>query len=403
MRKPLEGVRVVELGTHVAVPKAARMMADWGAEVIKVEPPTGEPWRKIGPSYGVPGRSDHNPIFQSENANKDSIVIDLKAPEGLEAFTKILATADVFITNTRPRALQKLGIDYETMKDKFPKLIYGHFSGYGPVGPEKDRPGFDVAAYWMKAGMPAEWTMKGLPPFKPTAGFGDGTCAALLLSGLLAALLAREKSGRGDFLQISLYSSALWFNSSGVVTGQPQYGMKFPRGKEDYPAPYNLLYQTRDGDWILWSLPDWDKRYRDFLKALHLEQYADDARFTTLANAGKHVIEVIDILEKAFRALSTDEVVENLTKGDFVFNRATNPVEISTDEQAWANDYLARLTLEDGKDVVLPTNPLRFESFTPDFKLAPQLGAGTKNILKQAGYGDAAIGQLIDSGAVSGV
>jgi crotonobetainyl-CoA:carnitine CoA-transferase CaiB-like acyl-CoA transferase len=400
MNKPLDGIRVVELGTHVAVPKAARMMADWGAEVIKVEPPGGEPWRGIGPSYGVPGAENHNPIFQNENANKKSIVVNLKSPQGAQAFVKLLSAADVFITNTRPKALQKLGIDYDSLKDRLPKLIYGHFSGYGPVGPDKDRPGFDVAAYWMKGGMPAEWTMKGHPPFKPTAGFGDGTCGALLLSGLLAALIAREKSGQGDFLQISLYGSAIWFNSNGVVTSQPQYGMKFPRGKEDFPAPYNMMYQTASGDWIQWSLPDWDKRFKDFLKALHLEQYNDDPRFQNIAATAKNIVEVIDIFEGAFGKMTTEEVVKNLTEGDFVFNKAMNPADVCEDEQAWVNHYLKKVTLEDGKDLALPTNPLQFASFSPDFNLAPHLGADTKAILKDLGYDDAAADELISSGAV---
>ncbi|MDR1765947.1 MAG: CoA transferase [Lachnospiraceae bacterium] len=400
MGKPLEGIRVVELGTHVAVPIAARMMADWGADVIKVEPPTGEPWRTIGESYGVPIREDHNPCFQPENANKKSLVINLKDPAGLEVFMKLVGTADIFISNTRPKALQKLGVDYESLKAKFPKLIYGHFSGYGPLGPEKDRPGFDVAAYWMKGGMPAEWTLKGHPPFKPQAGFGDATCGSLLLNGLLAALIARDKTGQGDYLQISLYGSAIWFNLNGIITSQPQYGMKFPRGKEDYKAPWNAMYQSKDGDWFTWSLPDWNKRYKEFLAAVHLEKYADDPRFSSIAATSENIVFVIDAIEEAFLAMGTDELVKNLTECDFVFNRAVNTAEIPTDEQALANGYITTLTMEDGVDVAMPSNPLQFASFKPEFKLAPHLGQDTKQVLADLGYDGKAVEELVGKGAV---
>lgn len=138
MKGLLDGIKVVELGTHMAIPLAARLMADWGATVIKVEPPKGEAWRTIGNSYGLPYGDHCNPVFQTPNANKKNIAINLKTEEGKGILMKLLEDADVFMTNTRQRGLQKLGLAYEDIKTHFPKLIYAHFSGYGDLGPENN-------------------------------------------------------------------------------------------------------------------------------------------------------------------------------------------------------------------------------------------------------------------------
>ena len=182
MNSPLEVLKVIELSTHVAVPKAARIMADWGADVIKVEPPRGEGWRVMGTAYALPCKDDNNPLFQSENANKKSIALNLKSEEGLGVLLKLLGNADVFMTNTRSRSLKKLGLDYETISSKFPKLIYAHFSGFGDDGPEKDRPGFDVGAFWARGGALVEWVLEGNTPSKPVPGFGDGASGSALLA-----------------------------------------------------------------------------------------------------------------------------------------------------------------------------------------------------------------------------
>ncbi|MDR1604669.1 MAG: CoA transferase [Gracilibacteraceae bacterium] len=401
MSKPLQGIRVVELGTHIAVPLAARTLADWGAEVIKIEPPNGEPWRPMGKAYGVPARSDHNPLFQTPNMNKQSILINLKSAAGLEAMHKLLAGADIFLTNTRPGALSKLGFSYEALQEKYPRLIYAHFGGYGPEGPDRDRPGFDIAAYWSRTGIPLEWTLAGNIPLKPQGGFGDATCGALLTSGLLAALFGREKTGKGEFLQISLYGAALWFNNCGVVTYQPQYKMNYPRTVADMKNPHSLLYKSKDGDWFLISIPDWDAHYAKLLTMLGLEKYISDERFQGIANFLKNPGPVIDILQKeGYGLIGTRDLEERLVKADFVSQRLFHPSEVLKDEQAWANGYLKEITLEDGEKVALPANPVNFASFREDYALAPQLGADTRAVLKKLGYSDAEVDEMLANGAV---
>ena len=403
MNKPLEGIRVIELGTHVAVPQAARMMADWGAEVIKVEPPNGEPWRQIGKAYGIPCDIDHNPMFQPPNANKKSIAIDLKSAEGKDVMLKLLETADVFMTNTRGKALDKLGMNYEALKDKFPKLIYFHFTSFGPKGPDKDRPGFDNAAFWSRGGMPLEWTCKGSVPFKPQPGFGDGTVASNILAGILAALLKKEKTGQGEKLETSLYAGALWFNGCGIVASQPRYGHLYPKERHDEIIPASPLFQTKDGDWLLVAMPDWDQKYAGLLKTLHLEQYIGDPRFATLKGAQPYIKELVDILDKAFAEFTTREIVDGLNVAGIVHEKLANPRDIFEDEQAWENDYLRKITLEDGSEVTLPANPIHFAGMgQTEYKLAPQLGADSVEILKSLGYGDEQIAKFVAKKAIVG-
>ncbi|MCL1896985.1 MAG: CoA transferase, partial [Clostridiales bacterium] len=328
MTRMLEGIKVVELGTHVAIPKASRLMADWGATVIKVEPPKGEAWRVIGNSYGIPYTDDCNPIFQAPNAGKKSIAIDLKTCRGKEIMLKLLEDADVFLTNTRLRGLSKLGIAYEDIKDRFPRLIYAHFSGYGEKGPDKDRPGFDIAAYWAKGGMPLEWSTREGGPSRPLPGFGDSTVATVALSGILAALYGREKTGKGEFLKTSLYASALWFNSCGIVQAQYRPEGFYPLSRNDQPTPYHIIYKTKDSDYFFFSIPNWADAYGKLLTFMHLEQYIGDERFSTLDRCRENMPFIAGVFDEAFQSMTTEEVKAGFYAMDSVFEIVANPKSV---------------------------------------------------------------------------
>jgi crotonobetainyl-CoA:carnitine CoA-transferase CaiB-like acyl-CoA transferase len=400
MRNLLEGVKVIELGSFMAVPAVARLMADWGADVIKVEPPSGEPWRFIGNAYGVPYTPDFNPMFQVPNANKKNIVINLKNESGKEVLDRLLSTADVFLTNTRENSLKKLGYDYETIKEKYPKLIFAHFSGYGTEGPDKDLPGYDIASYWAKSGMPLEWATKEGGPFRPLPGFGDSTVGTVILSGVLAALYAREKTGLGDFVQSSLYGSALWFNSCGLISSQFQE-TGYPRSRFEQPTIYHIIYSTAEEDYFTFSATKWDTMYERILRELHLEQYIGDPRFMTLAGSRESLTEIVPIFDAVFKGMSTEDVRGVFKRLDIVCEFLTNPKDVIRDEQAWANDFLKKVTLENGQDVVLPMSPIKFRNaeILP-FTLAPQLGANSLEVLKEYGYDEDAIQALLDENSV---
>lgn len=397
----LNGIRVVELGTHIAVPKAARVLADWGAEVIKVEPPKGEAWRTIGQEWDMPCTPDNNPMFQVENANKKSLALDLKTLEGHEALLRLLGTADVFLTNTRPRALERLGLSYETLKDSFPGLVYAHFSAYGARGEDKDAPGFDSAAFWGRSGVLLEWSMAGQEPFRPFPGFGDSTCSGYLLSGILAALVQKLRTGKGELVELSLYGTALWFNSIGFIMGQPQYGKTYPTAPEKQPNAFVPYYQTKDGDWIVTGSSTWNKHAPAVFRLLGLPEYAEDPEYVDLEKSRTHLPEVIGALRRGYAQTSTETVLRGLAEIGLVHARLRNPREISHDPQAWDNGFIRNVTLEGGESLVLPNSPVQFGGAGPAaHQLAPALGRDSREILLGLNYSEDEIAQMAQNGCL---
>lgn len=398
----LDGICVVELGTHMAVPLAARLLADWGAEVIKVEPPKGEAWRTIARTYNVPFASDNDPIFQVPNGNKKSIAINLKSEDGMEVMRRLIVKADIFISNTRLKSLTKLGLDYESIKKLNPGIIFAHFNGYGPNGPEKERPGFDIAAYWAKAGMPVEWTIKEQTPFRPMPGFGDSTVASSLTASVLAALHRKLVTGEGEFIQASLYGCALWYNNVGVVASQPRYNGSYPHSKYEQTSPYNTVFCSSDGTYFLFSIPYWNSFAEKFLQRFGLEKWIGDRRFMTVEGTKTDMQTVMDTLQEAFGRMTIDEICQAFTELDVVFEVFVNPCNVTNDEQAWANNYLIKATMECGDEVIISNNPLKFHNAqTLEFHLAPQLGADTKAILSKLGYTQTDIDKFIHDKSVA--
>lgn len=399
MKGMLSGIRVIELGTHIAVPKAARVLADWGAEVIKVEPPKGEAWRTVGGEWGMPCSEGNNPCFQAENANKKSLVLNLKDEKGKEAMFKLLETADVFVTNTRSKALERLGLSYETLKERFPSLIYAHFSAYGEDGPDKDAPGFDSAAYWGRSGMLLEWSEAGRAPFRPFPGFGDSTCSGYLAAGILSAVVQKLRTGKGELVQMSLYGTALWFNSIGVIMGQPKYGREYPIKDGEQANAFVPYYQTKDGDWIVTGSSTWNKHAPAVFRMVGMEQYAEDPDYVELEKSCSHLPEVIEVLRKGYAQTSTETVLRVLSEIGLVHARLRNPREITSDQQAWANGYLHELKMESGETVILPNTPVKFSSMKElPYEPGPVLGRDSRKILESIGYNAQEIEEMSRSG-----
>ncbi|BBA86216.1 formyl-coenzyme A transferase [Mycobacterium pseudoshottsii JCM 15466] len=203
MAGPVEGIKVVELGVWVAAPAAAAILADWGADVIKIEPPAGDPGRLFGRMLGCD--LGMNPPFEMDNRCKRSVVLDLSTDTGRELAYELLSDADVFITNVRPAALRRLGLDFAAVSDRNPRLVYGLITGYGETGPDADRAAYDVAAFWSRGGLAHLLTRPGdTPPFQ-RGGMGDHTTGLTLAAAVCAALLARERTGTGQLVSTSLY------------------------------------------------------------------------------------------------------------------------------------------------------------------------------------------------------
>ena len=397
--KPLEGLKVVELGTHFAIPAVARMMADWGAEVVKVEGLSGEAWRVVGRNQKCAVTDDENPFFTVPNANKKFIALNLKDPDGKAALMKLIGQADIFLSNMRLPALTKLGFDYDTLKAKFPGLIYVHFSGYGYKGPDAAKPGFDSVAFWARSGSMLDWGTQGNFPFLAPTGAGDAMVASILCAGVLAAVIGRAKTGQGTFVSSSLMGASVWYNNACVVS--TQYGNTFPKDK-DHPAnPFGWQYQCADGEWLMIGVVDYADTYRKLMPLFGREDLVDDERFNTIAAVQQHLDEAMPIFREGFMKDTRDNWVERIGALNIVIGKIGHLSELATDPQAVANGFVVPVTFASGRTVQMPTIPVEFSAYDTAGRYEPTgaVGRDTQEILAQAGYTQEQIAGLREKGA----
>jgi cinnamoyl-CoA:phenyllactate CoA-transferase len=229
MQRPLEGIKVIDMSTFIGAPACARFFAEFGADVIKIEPKGGDVVRFNGVSEGRLGTPYENTTWDLENAHKRGLVIDLKSPEGIEILLKLLENTDIFITNWRPQAIAKLGLDYDSLKDKYPKLVYASFTGYGEEGPDCNLPGYDFTAFWARSGLLGTLYQKGTEPINLIPGVGDHTTGMFLAAGIMVALYNAQKTGKGDKVEINLLHSAIWTQAITIQADQyTELGTKYP-------------------------------------------------------------------------------------------------------------------------------------------------------------------------------
>ena len=391
MSLPLEGIKIVELGTHLVVPNTSRILADWGAEVIKVEGLRGDLWRITGLQYSTPVTDDENPLFAEENVNKRFIAIDLKTAEGIEILRKLVTKADVFMSNVRMKSLLKMGLGYDNLKEINDKLIYAHFSGYGSEGPDAQRPGFDLAAYWARSGTMCDWVNAGDFPFRPPGGYGDAVCGSTLATGVLGALLGRERQGKGTFLDCSLYGAGIWYNQVGIISAEPHHGNQYPKSKLRPVNPFSHIYKCKDNEWIIITVARYDAaNYEKCCRILGMEVYIEDERFYTLENVQNYIEEFIAIVNEKFMQKSRKEWAELFTAADLVNENLVHSKDIINDPQAWENGYLKSVTYpESGNETAFPVFPVKFSEYKPErFDLPTSVGRDTKEILLEYGYSE---------------
>ena len=264
---PLNGFRVVELAMWVAGPSAAGTLADWGADVIKIEPPQGDPQRHI---FGALGHAVQTgvPPFEIDNRGKRSVVIDLGTPEGRERLDNILATADAFITNLRPAALERLALDHESVLGRFPRLVYGSLTGYGLDGPDRDRAGYDAGAFWARSGMAHTFAPPGELAPALRAGMGDHITGMTLAAGVLAKLLERERTNRGGLAATSLLRAGMY--AIGWDFGvQLRFGRRErTRARHESRSPLTNSYLAADGKGFWLICLETDRHWPNLIVAL---------------------------------------------------------------------------------------------------------------------------------------
>ncbi len=379
--KLLDGIKVVEMSTMVAAPSCGRILADWGAEVIKVEAPNGDNYRNFGKMFGVTCTPDANPLFDSINANKKGVTLNLKDSADMDKMHQLLSDADIFLTNTRPKALKALGIDYDTLREKYPKLIYALLSGYGEKGPKADAPGYDTIAFWASTGFLADMTVlndedKSNFPVMGPAGPGDIISGMALLNIILGALYKRTITNEGDYVTASLYGTALWCFHIMSVSVEPQFDNKYPK-KRNESNPLSTPFKTSDGEWIMTTILDFPKDWPRICRVLELEEMIEDPKYDTVVKQRDASIrnELMQIFGRKYEQKTAEEWMTLLKEADIVHDKLGHYSDIYQCEQADANEFIHSVDYGLEKDVVLVRpNMLSARNGYAPFNKAPKLG-----------------------------
>ena len=397
----LEGIRVVEAASMVFVPSAAAVLADYGAEVIKVEAPPGGDIHRYGHlSPGMP-ESTIPYAFQVENRNKKSIVLNLKEEEGRRILRELVAGADVFLTNYRPGALKKLKMTYKDLQAVNPRLIYGYGSGYGDTGPEADKPGYDMVSFWSRSGIEAQafplndWL--GPLPY----GAGDRPSGMHLTIAILLALYDREKTGKGARVSTSLLHSGVWTNATMVSAALcgAQFRGRVPR-EESYNFTY-IYYLPKNLRPFKLNIHDQAKGWAPFCRAVGRPDLIEDPRFATLEVRLQHMRELIAIFDQAIAQYDLAHWVKVLTEYDIPFTPIATYDEIAVDPQLAAIEAFPEVNHPQLGKFRTVDSPLRIEGTEKARPgAAPELGGNTREILAGLGYSEEKIRELADRGVV---
>ncbi|WP_199254803.1 CaiB/BaiF CoA transferase family protein [Mycolicibacterium mengxianglii] len=382
MTGPLAGISVVELGVWVAGPATGGLLADWGAEVIKIEPPGGDPARTFGRMLGL--GPDVNPPFDMDNRSKRSVVLDLSTAEGRAAANQLICEADVFVTNVRPAALRRLELDFDTLAARHPRLVYGLITGYGLTGPDADDAAYDVAAFWARAGLAHLLTRPGeTPPFQ-RGGMGDHAAGMTLAAGVCAALVARGRTGAGQLVATSLYRQGGYTVSfdmnTFLATGRPiAIGRRESMGN---PAMNN--YTAADGRrfWLVGL--DGERHWPPLCRAVGRPDWLTDPRFAGPRERARHAAVLITALDEIFATKPMADWATIFADEPDLFWSPINSLEdIVGDDQFHAAGGIVYVPDGDGT-VPMVASPVDF-SATPWAPRgpAPRLGEHTEEVLAE--------------------
>jgi crotonobetainyl-CoA:carnitine CoA-transferase CaiB-like acyl-CoA transferase len=396
----LKDLRIVEYATYVAAPGAGGLLADWGADVIKVEPPGGDPIRQFFASVGV--ESELNPVFDLDNRGKRGIVLDTAQESGRDALLRLIDKADVFLTNVRPGGLARAGLDFETLSKRNPNLVYASVTGYGLEGADADKPGMDTAAFWARSGLAAMFTPKGAEPVQLRTAFGDHVASMATLAGILAALHERTRTGRGRLVEASLLRVANYAAGSDFAIQHVRGRVASNRPRANAPNPLINYFKTRDERWICLITRQGARDWFALCRALKREDLIEDERFAKAKGRRENGPALVALLDDAFGALSINEAGAALDAQDIIWSLVQTPAEALADPQLLAAGGIVQTPLPSGGAISAPAGPIRFPGADDGPKgPPPRIGEHTRTVLSEAGYSDAEIEALYASGAAA--
>lgn len=400
-RRPFEGLKVIDCASFIAGPAAATMLSDFGADVIKIEPPEGDAYRDL---YEVPGYPpcERNFPWELDARNKRSLALDLKQPAGLEVMHRLLRDADVFITNLPLPVRKRLKIDHPAIEGLYPRLVYASFTAYGETGPEAEKTGFDSTAYWARSGlMDLVRSDHTVPPGRSVAGMGDHPSAVALFAAIVTALYQRQSTGRGRWVGTSLLANGLWAN--GVLVQGQLFGATPPLRppREHGPNPLTNHYRCRDDRWLILTVLNEERQFPALAAALECDELVGDARFASTEARRANNVALIAVLDRAFGRRDLADWRERLDRAGVTFGVVGTTGDLLHDEQVRAAGVV--VPFADGSGLTI-SSPIRLEGVAQVVpRRAPAVaGEHSTQILREAGFGDDEIRRLRADGVVAG-
>jgi len=399
----LEGVKVIQTATVWAGPLAARLLADWGADVIFVEPVRGETSRN--PRYrAVEGKdkvSTVNPVSENYNRNKRGITLDLSQERGREIIYRLLEKADVFLSNFRPRELEKFRLDYKLLSQLNRRLVHANITGYGRKGPDRNLPAYGNLGV-CRSGLQHLLALPGMDPVVVPYDLPDNIAALALACGIMAALFIRERTGRGQEVDTSLFHSMVFAVSAEIaealVTGQDQQ----QAARKDYAYAVRNYYQTRDGRWLRLSLANPDPYWSSLCRAVEREDIEHDPRFELFEPRMENHAALFHILEEAFLSKTLAEWRVRLTDAGIPWSPVQNLPEVIADPQARANDFFVPFDHPSHGHTELIANPVTLSNCPQTIRMpAPELGQHTEEVLLEHGYTRPDIARFREQGVIA--
>jgi len=374
MSGPLQGVKVIEMGVWVAGPAATGLMADWGADVIKVEPPTGDPQRFV---FGALGVADQKgvPPFEIDNRGKRSVVLDLRNDTDLQKMFALLEEADVFVSNVRPAGLARMGLDPDSLTKRFPRLIYGQLTGYGATGPDVDKAGYDIGAFWSRSGLAHTTVAPDELPPAIRSGQGDHTTGLSMAAGVLAALFDRERTGKGRTVSTSLLRTGIYTLGWDVGVYLRFGRRQSTKSSRKNPAPQMNCYRCADGRafWLLGM--EADRHFPGLLKAIGREELASVENFKSARARSINAGEFIAVLDEHFATQDYAYWTAQFDANDVWWAPLNSIADAVADPQVIASGAFVDMTPQPDEDPYRAVNsPVDFSDYTPTYGPVPNLG-----------------------------
>ena len=402
MLKVLDGVRLIEAAEWFFVPGAGTVLADWGADVIKIEHPTrGDPLRGLISSGILPGAHGLNFFVENGSRNKRSLGLDLATDRGREVLYTLVEKSDIFLTSFLPAARRRLKIDYDDLKKINPKIIYARGSGQGPKGPECERGGFDAGSFWSRGSVAHMLSEPGKPPIMQRAAFGDTIGATFIAGGIAAALYHREKTGQGCVLDVSLLGTAVWLMAPDILASL-LLGHDLPHNdRTRAPNPLMNTYLCKDNKWLMLMMLTPVRHWEEFCQAIEREDLYTE--FPLMKWIDESVrFKLVEILGAHFAQRTRAEWIERLLQYDTIHAPVQTPTEIRDDPQVISNGYLVDYQHPTHGPFKVACSPVQFNGDPTDVRrVAPDAGQDTEEILLQFGYSWDDIGTLKAEKAIS--